>query len=68
LPFVYAGQIGDLQTGKVIVYLTRGDAVYTVSAGDVLDERYRLETITERQLTFVYLPMKVQQTLAIPGN
>lgn len=68
LPFVYAGQIGDLQTGKVIVYLTRGDVVYTVSAGDVLDERYRLESITERQLTFVYLPMKAQQTLVIPGN
>ena len=68
LPFVYAGQLGDPQTGKVIVYLTRGDTVYTAGAGDVLDEQYRLEAIADRQLTFVYLPTKEQQTLVIPGN
>jgi hypothetical protein len=68
LPFAYAGQLGDPQTGKVIVYLTRGDMVYTISAGDVIDERYRLEAISERQLVFVYLPMKAQQVLIIPGN
>ena len=68
LPFVYAGQLGDPRTGKVIVYLTRGDTVYTAGAGDVLDEQYRLEAIADRQLTFVYLPTKEQQTLVIPGN
>jgi hypothetical protein len=68
LPFVYAGQLGDPQTGKVIVYLTRGDAVYTASVGDMLDDQYRLEAISDRQITFVYLPTKEQQTLAIPGN
>jgi hypothetical protein len=68
LPFVYAGQLGDPQTGKLIIYLTRGDTVHTVSTGDVIDESYRIEAITDRQVTFVYLPMKAQQTLAIPGN
>ena len=68
LPFVYAGQLGDPQTGKVVVYLTRGDTVYTVSAGDVIDESYRVDAITDRQISFVYLPMKAQQTLAMPGN
>ena len=68
LPFVYAGQLGDPVTGKVIVYLTRGDAVYTVSVGDMLDDQYRLEGISDRQVTFVYLPTKEQQTLVIPGN
>ena len=68
LPFVYAGQLGDPQTGKVIVYLTRGDTVYTASVGDMLDDQYRLETISDRQVTFVYLPTKEQQTLVIPGN
>jgi hypothetical protein len=68
LPFAYAGQLGDPQTGKLIIYLTRSDTVYTVSAGDVIDESYRIEAITDRQITFVYLPMKAQQTLTIPGN
>jgi hypothetical protein len=68
LPFVYAGQLGDPQTGKLIVYLTRGDTVYTAGAGDIIDESYRVEEITDRQITFAYLPMKTQQTLAIPGK
>jgi hypothetical protein len=68
LPFVYAGQLGDPQTGKVIVYLTRGENVYTVSTGDVIDEHYRIEAIADRQITFVYLPTKAQQALAMPGN
>jgi hypothetical protein len=68
LPFVYAGQLGDPQTGKVIVYLTTGDTVYAVSVGDVIDDNYRVEAITGRQVTFVYLPMKAHQTLAVPGN
>jgi hypothetical protein len=68
LPFVYAGQLGDPQTGKLIIYLTSGETVYAVSAGDVIDEKYRIEAITDRQITFVYLPTKVQQTLAIPRN
>lgn len=68
LPFVYAGQLGDLGTGKLIIYLTRGDTVYAASAGDVIDESYRIEAITDRQIMFVYLPTKAQQTLAIPGN
>jgi hypothetical protein len=68
LPFAYAGQLGNPQTGKLIIYLTRGDTLYTVSAGDVIDESYRVEAITDRQITFVYLPMQTQQTLAMPGN
>jgi hypothetical protein len=68
LPFAYAGQLGDPQTGKLIVYLTRAENVYTVSTGDVIEESYRIESITDRQINFVYLPTKAQQTLAIPGN
>jgi hypothetical protein len=68
LPFVYAGQLSDLQSGKLIAYLTRSDTVYAASAGDVIDETYRLEAISDKQITFIYLPMKAQQTLAIPGN
>ncbi|HZF38055.1 MAG TPA: hypothetical protein VE715_04485 [Blastocatellia bacterium] len=68
LPFAYAGRLGDPSSGKVIVYLSRADTVYTVSVGDVIDEQYRLETIAENLLTFIYLPLKMQQTLAVPSK
>lgn len=68
LPFKYEGQLGDPQTGKIIVYLSRGDLLYTITTGEMAGEQYRLEAINERQLTFVYLPLKTQQILAIPGN
>lgn len=47
------------------VFLERGERVYSVSPGDVIDGQYRIERIDATQLTFRYLPLNLPQNLAI---
>ncbi len=65
VPFRYVGQL-EASEGKVTIYLARGETVYTVRVGDVLDEQYRLDAMDNGQITLTYLPMNQQQMLAIP--
>ncbi len=65
MPFRYVGQL-EASEGKVTIYLARGETVYTVRVGDVLDEQYRLDAMDNGQITLTYLPMNQQQMLAIP--
>lgn len=67
LPFAYAGRLAYPE-GKGVVYLTRANRVHVVGAGDVIDNDYRLESVSESQLVFLYLPLKTQQTLSIPAR
>ena len=64
LPFRYLGKA--IEDGKLSVFLSRGEQSYAVRAGDKLDGEYRVAKVTESTVTFVYLPMKKQQTLEIP--
>lgn len=65
LPFKYVGQLGEVD-GKVTIYLAKGEKVYIVRVGEVLDEQYRLDAIHETHLTFTFIPMDKQQALAVP--
>ncbi len=67
LPFQY---IGKLQDGdKLAVFLTRGDENYSVTAGQMIDTVYRVETVSEAAVVLTYLPLGVRQTLQIhAGN
>lgn len=62
LPFRYTGMLeeGD----KTIAFLTEGEQVRLVRAGDVLDGRYRVITVLRTQIDFIYLPLGEPQTLA----
>lgn len=51
--------------GKLVVYLTRGDKLYTVSVGDTLDGIYKIESIKSGQLAMLYLPLNIRQNLHI---
>lgn len=62
LPFTFMGQFQE-DSGKLIVFLAKGDVAYTVSEGDVIDNLYKVESATPRQLVLVYLPLKIKQTL-----
>lgn len=64
LPFQY---LGRLQEGVTPwrVFLLKGNTVYTVHEGDVLDGVYRVQKIAARQLTFIYLPLQQEQSIAI---
>jgi hypothetical protein len=64
LPFAFLGSYtpaGD----STVFFLTRGDRVYDVKIGDVLDELYSIESAAGGLLTFNYKPLEQRQTLAI---
>lgn len=64
LPFRYLGRLED-QDGRQ-VFLESGPNVYSAGAGDTLDQRYRVESISDAAVTFRYLPLDIEQTLTIP--
>lgn len=63
LPFRFLGRLDDEATVKV--FLQRGEQVYAVAVGDVIDRQYRVERIDAAQLTLVYLPLQQRQSLLL---
>jgi hypothetical protein len=63
LPFKFAGKL--VQEGRLSVLLAKGDSVIPVKEGETLDGTYRLESITDTQITLVYLPLAQKQTLPV---
>jgi hypothetical protein len=64
MPYAYMGSyIG--KDGRMIIFLTKGDQVYSVSPGDVLEGTYRVQGIASGQLVLIYLPLNIQQTISI---
>jgi hypothetical protein len=65
LPFIYMGRLNEDQ--NTTVFLTAGDRNLVVKPGDVIDNTYRIEQVTDSSVVMTYLPMNQRQTLAI-GN
>jgi len=61
LPFTYLGRYGEGDARVVI--LARGDRMYTVGVGEVIDNQYRVDRISGGVVGLTYLPMNVQQSL-----
>lgn len=66
MPFQYLGKLADGDSLRV--FLLRGERIHTVRAGDVIDGTYRVERVTGTQMTLVYLPLNISQTLAVGSN
>lgn len=67
LPFGVMGSYA--RPGDATVYfLTRGDRVFDVRVGDTIDHTYSVDGAANGQLLLTYLPLKIQQTLAIGGS
>jgi hypothetical protein len=64
LPFAFLGSYTPAGDATVF-FLTRGDRVYDVKVGDVLDGTYSVESAAGGLLTFNYKPLDQRQTLAI---
>lgn len=62
LPFTYVGKM--IEDGTLKVFVARGEKSYTLSAGLSIDQ-YRVDKVSDSQVTFTYLPMKARQTLDI---
>ena len=67
LPFTFVGMV-ETGTGKPQAFLSKGDALLIVSAGDVLENNtYRVDSLTPTQVVFTYVPMNIQQTINVAG-
>jgi hypothetical protein len=63
LPFSYMGKLAEGNT--TTVFLTTGDRNLVVRPGDVIDNNYRLEEVTDTTVVLTYLPLTVKQTIPI---
>lgn len=65
MPFTYLG-LYEEGNGKVIM-LTKGDRVYTVTVGDVIENTYRVERVEHGMVEMIYLPLNIKQAIST-GN
>lgn len=63
LPFVYFGKMAEGE--EPYAFLQKGKVVQVVKAGDELDKKYRVESITSNAVTFVYLPLNTVQVATL---
>jgi hypothetical protein len=61
LPFTYMGRYNEAESW--IIILAKGDRVYTVAEGDVIENTYRVEKLTAGKINLTYLPLNIAQSL-----
>ncbi|MFZ2161167.1 MAG: hypothetical protein WAW02_03010 [Sideroxyarcus sp.] len=62
LPFVYLGRYEDAPTQLAI--LLKGERMYTVAEGEIIDNTYRVERFTPGRVELMYLPLNIKQSLS----
>lgn len=68
LPFTFVGLM-EQGTTKPQAFLSKGDVLLVVAAGDLLDNNtYRVDTLTPQKIVITYLPLNTPQTLNILGT
>ena len=65
LPFKYIGKL--LDEDKLTVFISNQDKNYAVKVGDTIEGSYRVDKVESQAVQFTYLPLNMQQTLAIGG-
>ncbi|MDR3370141.1 hypothetical protein [Rhodoferax sp.] len=68
IPFTFVGLI-ERGTSQPQAFLSKGDTLLVVAAGDVIDNNtYRVDSLSAQQIVVTYLPMNTPQTLSILGT
>ncbi len=67
LPFAYVGRLNG-NPDKPQVFLSNGDQLLIVSPGEVIDGRYRFESIAPTEAVFTFLPLNERQVLTFDGE
>lgn len=63
MPFQFIGRLDDRT--DLQVFLQNGEKIYVVRKGDVIDETWKIERISDMELSLVYLPLHLSQTLSV---
>jgi hypothetical protein len=66
LPFSYMGRLSEDR--DTTVFLAIGDRNLVVKPGDVIDNMYKLEEVSDDTLVLTYLPLSQRQTLPIGAH
>jgi hypothetical protein len=66
MPFSFMGRYEE--EGSRIILLIRGERIYTVSEGEVIDNTYRVGPLAGGQLELTYLPLNIKQTISAGGT
>jgi hypothetical protein len=67
-PFGYAYMGGLTEDGVRTAFFTQGERIIAVKAGDTVDAAFRIDTMTEKQMTLTYLPLNETVVLALGGR
>lgn len=62
MPFTYLG-LYEGAKGTVIM-LVKGDRIYTVAVGDVIENTYRVERVEHDTVEMTYLPLNIRQSIS----
>lgn len=64
LPYTVLGSYASAG-GVPVYFLVKGESVYDVRIGDVIDNTYSVDSMSNGQLHFTYLPLKLVQSLPV---
>ena len=65
-PFVYAGKI--IEDGALVVFLIDGEKSHAVKSGDVIEDTWKIKSITPPSMTLKNIPLKVEMQMQIGAN
>jgi hypothetical protein len=61
LPFRFAGQFH--RESGIEVYVARGEEIFPVKEGDILDGQYKVDSVSATEVNFVHVPSGERQTI-----
>jgi hypothetical protein len=62
IPYTFIGRLSEADS--TTVFLATGDRNLVVKPGDVIDNSYRVDAVTDNAVSLTYLPLNVRQTLS----
>lgn len=66
MPFSFLGRY--VEEGVLTILLVKGDRIYPVSEGEMIENTYRVERLNGGQLELTYLPLNIKQTISAGGT
>lgn len=67
VPFKFVGLIEE-KAAKPAAFIAKGDALFVVHVGDVVENTYRVESFNSAQVVVTYLPLQQRQTIEVTGG
>jgi|GEM_PF-865913 hypothetical protein len=65
-PFTYAGKVAE--GGRLVVFLLDGEKSHAVQLGDVIEDVWKIKSITPPTMTLKNIPLKVEIQMEIGAN